>query len=314
MVILSCSKLEKNEFALWMESEDKLKVLSTTAMIDSLVKKIGGNHVSSLVLIKGDLDPHSYEMVKGDGEKIDIADIVFYNGLGLEHAPSLIYKLHNSSKAVALGDKIKDAEPDEIIYVDGQVDPHVWMDISLWQKAVPLILEQMVQGDPKNTVEYEKNAKNLLEDMQKSHAEVHEILQSIPPQKRYLVTGHDGFHYFVRAYFSESDERNKQTWFERFQAPEGLAPQAQISMIDLREVLDFVAKHKIEVLFPESNLNNDSIIKMISAGREMGLNIRLAKAALYSDALGAKGSGAEEYLDMLLHNAKTISEHLKERF
>lgn len=310
LILSSCATTDHEELSKWMQGGGKVRILSTTAMIDSLVQKIGGSHVLSITLIKGDLDPHSYEMLKGDGEKIDLADLVFYNGLGLEHAPSLSHKLHHHQKAKAVGDFIASVDDEALIRVDGQVDPHVWMDISLWKLAVPLILRELVKVDPKHQVQYEQNAQRLLDEMQSVHKQVFQLIQAIPEERRYLVTGHDGFHYFVRAYFANEDEISSKGWLDRFEAPEGLAPQSQISMLDLRKTLDFVAKHRINILFPESNLSNDSVNKMLRAGKEMGLEIRIADSVLYSDALGAENSGAETYLEMMKHNAKAIYRNL----
>src|SRR5262249_39836093 len=121
----------------WMTKNGKLKVLTTIAMIDDLVKQIGDGYVDTLVLIKGELNPHSYQLVKGDDEKLAYADIIFYNGLGLEHGPSLQHFLENSSKSVGLGNRILDNESSLILRIDGQIDPHIWTDISLWSKTLP---------------------------------------------------------------------------------------------------------------------------------------------------------------------------------
>src|ERR1700722_8944557 len=91
----------------WMDPNGKIKVLSTTAMIDDIVKQIGGERVDSITLISGLLDPHSYQLVKGDDEKLMKADIIFCNGVGLEHGPSLRNFLENSPKAICLGDKVR---------------------------------------------------------------------------------------------------------------------------------------------------------------------------------------------------------------
>src|SRR5271163_3592573 len=99
----------------WLEENDKLKVLSTTAQIDDLVTSIGGDRVDSRVLIRGDLDPHSYEMVKGDGEKLAGADLIFYNGLGLEHGANLHVYLRGSLHALAVGEKIRDTHSYQIL-------------------------------------------------------------------------------------------------------------------------------------------------------------------------------------------------------
>lgn len=99
----------------WGQPSDKLKVLSTTAQIGDLVSFLGGDRVDNAVLVRGDLDPHSYEIVKGDGEKLMRADLIFYNGLGLEHGASLSAFLRASPKALAVGEKIAEKHPDLIL-------------------------------------------------------------------------------------------------------------------------------------------------------------------------------------------------------
>src|SRR5690348_117809 len=117
----------------WFDDNHKVKVLSTLAMIDDVVGQIGGERIDHEPLIKGEIDPHSYELVKGDDEKISSADILFYNGLNLEHGASLSYKLQKHPSAVAVGDHVKVHHPELILTVAGQMDPHIWMDISTWQ-------------------------------------------------------------------------------------------------------------------------------------------------------------------------------------
>ena len=85
LLVVGCSSSpKKGELREWMEPSGKLKVLATTAFVQDLVQKVGGDHIDTLTLIKGDLDPHSYQLVKGDDEKLGFANLIFYNGLGLE--------------------------------------------------------------------------------------------------------------------------------------------------------------------------------------------------------------------------------------
>ena len=104
------------------------------------------------MLIQGDLDPHSYEMVKGDGEKLSGADLIFYNGLGLEHGASLSAILQGSPNAMAIGEKIKSICPERILMRGGAIDPHIWMDISLWQKGIDPIVEALSGADPEGAL------------------------------------------------------------------------------------------------------------------------------------------------------------------
>lgn len=296
----------------WMKPNNQLKVLSTIAMIDDLVRKVGGEHVDAAVLIKGELDPHSYQIVKGDDEKLAFADIIFFNGLGLEHGPSLqSYLLNHQKKAFGLGDRLIDEEPPLLLYFKGQSDPHIWMDVSLWARIVPYIVEVLSKKDPANAETYQKNGQELFETMMGIHHQIKDELQQIPAAKRYLVTSHDAFNYFTRAYLAEKGEEEKQ-WIERFAAPEGLAPESQISTTDIQAIIAHLSKYKIHVIFPESNVNRDSIRKIVQAGSQKGLNVHINDIPLYADAMGKKGSDADSYIKMLQHNSKVIGESLKQ--
>lgn len=308
--VFSCSK-RNNDLQMWMDAPHSIKVLTTTQMINDIVKVIGGRHVSTLALIKGELDPHSYQLVKGDDEKLAYADLIFYNGLGLEHGPSLQHHLENNAKAISLGEKILQDNPALIIYVNDKYDPHIWMDISLWAKTIPIIVKALSNKDPTHADEYQSNAKTLLADMDLAHQEVREILQKIPPEKRYLVTSHDAFNYFTRAYLATAEEIKTNEWQKRFNAPEGLAPESQLSTTDIKNIIAYADKYDIEVLFPESNVSQDSIKKIVQAGNEQGLNLKIACCPLYADAMGKPGSDGDTYLKMIKHDATIIANHLR---
>lgn len=298
------------ELESWIESNGKIRVLSTVGMIDDLVKRVGGEHVSCITLIKGNLDPHSYELVKGDGEKLEYADIIFYNGLGLEHGPSLKHSLEKSSVSVGLGDIVRKQYRDSILEVDGQVDPHIWMDISMWMRTLPIIVQKLSSHDPAHAATYRQNGQEFMKEMQKVDREVRQLLHTVPESKRYLVTSHDAFNYFTRSYLAGPEEKSYDQWKIRFQAPEGLAPDAQISTTDIQNTIDHLEKYNIGTLFPESNVSKDSIKKILDAASEKGIPVKIAETALYGDAMGEAGSTGDSYLKMIKHNALTISKYL----
>lgn len=298
----------------WMHPNGKIKVLSTIAMIDDLVRQIGGDYVDPTTLIKGELDPHSYQLVKGDDEKLAFADIIFFNGLGLEHGPSLQHYLDKSKKAVGVGNKIHGNNPELILYYNDQIDPHIWMDISLWAKTIPYIVESLSLKDPQHASLYQENAEKLLKEMQEAHKAIRIEMLEIPQQQRYLVTSHDAFNYFTRAYLAEESEIGENTWQKRFAAPEGLAPESQLSTAEIQYIIDYMHQHHIHMLFPESNVSKDSIRKIVDAGKEKGLNLKLAADFLYADAMGKPGSDGDTYLKMIKHNADTIAKYLRQNY
>lgn len=310
LIFNSCSNTSyQDEVREWMTPNGKIKVLSSIGMIQDIVKQVGGDHIDTLTLIKGDLDPHSYQLVKGDDEKLAVANIIFYNGLGLEHGPSLQHYIHREKKAIPLGNRIEEQNSDLILRADGVTDPHIWMDVSLWAHTIPIIVAELGRIDPEHKDDYLATGKKVAEKMLEEHKKIKNMMHAVPDKKRYLVTSHDAFNYFCRAYLvpKGGDDGDK-----RCVAPEGLAPESQLSTIDIQEIIDHVAKYHVKVLFPESNVSKDSIRKIVSAGREKGLELRIADAVLYADAMGPQGSDGDTYLKMVHHNAKVISENLME--
>lgn len=294
----------------WMAPNGKIKVLSTIAMIDDLVKNIGGEWVDTSTLIKKGLNPHTYQLVKGDNEKFQRADLVFYNGLGLEHGPSTISYLISHAKCIGLGDLLYKADPQLIITLNGEIDPHIWMDVSLWSKIIPLITEHLSQLDPLHAPDFQKNAQILQEKLDLLHHQIRKEMQSVPEAKRYLITSHDAFNYFARAYLAEPTEQDNETWRQRFASPEGLSPESQLGIKHIQEIINYLKQHHVRVLFTESNISRDSIKKIAEAAKTNGLQVIIAKEPLYSDDMGEPGSSADTYVKMLQYNAAKMASYL----
>jgi manganese/zinc/iron transport system substrate-binding protein len=274
-------------------------------MIDDMVGKVGGQRILHASLIQGEVDPHSYELVKGDDEKFALADVVFYNGLGLEHGASLRHQLQRHPLSVALGEKIKEGDSTAIIIRNGHPDPHIWMDVSLWANIIDHIVVALSQADPAGTAYFEENGAAAKIELMKAHEEIVEKMRSIPPEKKYLVTSHDAFNYFTRQYLGG------ENWRTRFRAPEGLAPDGQLSCSDIQGIIDHLCQYRISVVFPESNVSKDSLKKIVSACREKGVDVKIAAATLHADALGEAGSDADTYLKMMDHNVKVLLDEWK---
>lgn len=313
MVLTACSGPERSdELRRWKEDNGKVKVLATIAMIGDVVKVVGGDHVDTLTLIKGELDPHSYQLVKGDDEKFAFAQLIFFNGLGLEHGPSLQSQLYQNPRAIALGDKIRENNPTLILNYKNQLDPHIWMDISLWAQNIPLIVEALSKTDPVHAEQFQKNGERLGAELREAHKQMRTLMAEIPEDHRYLVTSHDAFNYFTRAYLATEKEALLGGWQERFAAPEGLAPESQLSATDIQEIINHLAKFRIHVVFPESNVSKDSIRKIVQAAKEKGLNVNIADTYLYADAMGKPGSDGDSYVKMIQHNGKVIAHFLSQ--
>ncbi len=299
LFILGCSQtVQTNE-----NKEGRKKILSTIAQIGDLVSEVGGDRVQSIVLVRGELNPHSYELVKGDDEKIQSADLILYNGLGLEHGASVSAMIDSHPNHFALAESIYARYPDKVLWKDSIPDPHIWMDVSLWKETVDPITAQLILIDPAGESYYLARAEVLKQKMDVADQEIYQLVQSIPENRRYLVTSHDAFHYFARRYLASVGEAD---WSKRFAAPEGLSPDGQLNPIDLQKIVDHLYVYQIEVLFPESNVSRDSIRKIADAGKKLKIDLRICRDVLYGDSL--KGS----YIEAMKHNAAVITEHLSE--
>lgn len=294
----------------WLQETEKARVLCTIGMIGDLVTEVGGDRINCITLINGQLDPHTYELVKGDDEKLLAADLIFYNGLGLEHGPSLRQYLDDCKNCTAIGNYIAENDASSVVYVGGQLDPHIWTDLSLYARGVDAMVERLSAFDPEGASYFRENGDRLQREMLERHDRMRAMLQAIPESARYLVSSHDAFNYFARAYLSEPTETTQEQWQMRVEAPEGLSPESMLSPLDIQRLIDHLKTYNITVLFPESNVSQDSIRKIVDAGRKAGLDLSVAQEHLYADAKGGPGTPGDTYLNMMEHNAMTIAHHL----
>jgi manganese/zinc/iron transport system substrate-binding protein len=312
-LLFACStKPKSDQLASWMQEDEKIKVLCTTAMIDDLVKQVGGDLVDSIILIKGEIDPHSYELVKGDAEKLTRADLIFSNGLGLEHGASIHYALSHREGVYTLGSHLFENFKERIITVDGVIDPHVWMDVGLWLEIIDPIVAALSQKDPMHAKEFEQRGLLAKEKLKILDRKVESLMEEIPSEERFLVTSHDAFNYFAKRYLATKEEKVSGLWKRRFQAPEGLSPDGQMGMHNIEEMISHLKKYNIERVFPESNVSLDSLKKIQAVAQSKGICVTFATDFLYADSMSGNGKEGVTYEEMILHNTYTIKQLKKE--
>ena len=295
----------------WMKDNEKIKVLSTTCMIHDIVRMVGKDKIDALPLITGDIDPHNYELVKGDSEKLSRAAIIFSNGLGLEHGASLRYSLEHHPNTIYLGDLVFKKKKNEFLISDGQIDPHIWLDILLWAEIVDPIVANLSRIAPQWESEFIENGAKVKQSLILAHEKLFQRLQKIPPENRFLVTSHDAFNYFAKRYLAEPHEIQNQLWKKRFAAPEGLAPDGQLSVLDIQKIVEHLTFYQIEMLFPESNVSRDSLRKISSVCQKKGIHVKVVKIPIYGDTMGSASSEANTYIKMMEYNGKVISNNLE---
>ena len=258
-------------------------------MITNTVKNITGDLIAVQGLMGPGVDPHLYRARQSDVQRLAHADIIFYNGLHLEGKMALIFE---KLQAVALGDALSSDELRPSEFKD-LPDPHIWFDVSLWMKTVPLIRDALVKLDPKNANAYKENATTYLKQLHDLDAYVKNQIKNIPPSQRILVTAHDAFGYFGKAY--------------EFQVVglQGISTDSEPGAKDIHNLAQFIAAKKIKSIFTESSIPQRNIQAVQNAVRALGWEVAIGEE-LYSDALGNPESEAGSYVGMIKYNVDTI--------
>jgi manganese/zinc/iron transport system substrate-binding protein len=240
------------------------------------------------------VDPHLYKASEGDVSRMAAADIIFYGGLHLEGAMAEVLEhMNRETKTVAVTKDIDEAlllSPKEF---QGAHDPHVWFDVSLWMQATRTIAEALTQADPRGRELFEKNLAGLMQEMEQLHQYVKDQAARVPPPQRVLITAHDAFNYFGRAYGFE------------VRGLQGISTAAEAGTGDIQAMAEFIVERKIRALFIESSVAPRTIEAVRAAVKDRGFEVKIG-GELFSDAMGTTGTAEGTYAGMVRHNIDTI--------
>jgi manganese/zinc/iron transport system substrate-binding protein len=279
-----------------LSAQAQLKIVTTTGMIADLTQHIGGRHVKVTALMGTGVDPHLYKATQGDLRRLVRADIILYNGLHLEGKLQEIFeKMARKKPVFAISSLISS---DELIYHDNNPDPHIWFDIALWQKAAERVLEILITQDSNNQKEYQRNAQAYLTQLQQLHQWVLKEIQTIPKSRRILITAHDAFGYFGKAYGIQ------------VKGLQGVSTASEFGLQDIRHLKQIIVKNQIKAVFVESSVS-PRFIEALVKGVEAEGHPLVIGGELYSDAMGLKNSPTGHYIGMVTHNVNTIVSALK---
>ncbi len=292
LVLTGCNNINQNT----EEYSDKYKVVATTTMIADLVNTIGGEHVKVQGLMGPGIDPHLYKASAGDVTKMQNANIIFYNGIHLEgKMGDLLQDLEKTNiKTVAV---TKDIDISDLIQsedFEGNYDPHIWFDVSLWMKAVETVKESLIELDNEHKDYYEENASNYIERLKDLNQYVVDKIEEIPEESRILVTAHDAFSYFGRAYKFE------------VKGLQGISTASEAGTSNVKELADFIVEKKIPAIFIESSVPRKNIEALQEAVKARGFNVEIG-GELFSDSLGEPDTDAGTYEGTIKHNIDTIA-------
>jgi len=273
--------------------QNKPKVVSTSTMITDWTQQVGGDEIQLKGILKPGADPHVYEPVPADSQALEEADLIVYNGYNLE--PGLI-KLMNSSgvkaKKFAVGEVVK---PLDFEYKGKRVpDPHVWGDAKNAIAMVNAIRDRLIELSPEDRQKFTENAARLTDELKRVDTWITKEIQTIPENQRKLVTTHDAFQYYSRAY-----------GIPVAGTLIGISTEEQPSAQTVKTLSDSVKKAGVRSIFAETTIN-PALIKTVA--EEAG--VKIAPRQLYSDSIGAPDSEGDTYVKMLVANTRTIVEAL----
>jgi manganese/zinc/iron transport system substrate-binding protein len=274
-----------------------LRITATTGMIADLVKNIGGEHVDVTSLMGPGVDPHLYKATQSDIGKLGSADMIFYNGLHLEgKMGEVLEKLGKNKPVVAVAEKIS---PEKLLRADGDnPDPHIWFDVSLWMLAADAVRDELIKKDAQNKAVYEKNHSEYSKELQALHEDAKNQLATVPKTRRVLITAHDAFGYFGRAYDVE------------VVGLQGISTASEYGLKDVQRLVNLISQRKIKAVFVESSIPRRPIEAVVQGCKAKGHDVKIG-GTLYSDAMGAAETEQGTYIGMVRHNVQTIVEHLK---
>jgi manganese/zinc/iron transport system substrate-binding protein len=280
-------------------SERPIRIVTTIGMITDIVRNVGGERVQVIALMGAGVDPHLYKASEGDVMRLADADLVFYNGLHLEAGMSKVFeRMQSQIRTIAVTDGIDRARllaPPEF---EGAYDPHVWFDVTFWMSAVERVRDTLVEVDPGSAAVYQANATRYLHELEDLNEYVKSSATSVPPEQRVLITAHDAFNYFGRAYGFE------------VRGLQGISTASEAGTADVQGLADFIAERKIRAVFVESSVPQRTIEAVQEAVRARGFEVTIG-GQLFSDAMGNSGTPEGTYIGMVRHNIDTIVHALK---
>ncbi len=286
----------------YTESEDnsKINIVTTTTMLDDLASVIGGDLVNSTSLMGAGIDPHLYQASAGDVHKMSEADIVIYNGLDLEGKMGDVFAtLTEQDKNVI---SVEEAVDKTMLIQDpsnpSTYDPHVWYDVRLWKIVAENTANKLAEYDSKNAEIYMQNLEDYLAELDSLEEYISDKIDLIPTEMRTLITAHDAFGYFGRAY-----------QFEVY-GIQGFNTDTEAGTADMSILADYIIENEVKAIFVESSVPTKGIEALRDAVSAGGFAVEIG-GNLYSDALGDKASGHDTYIKTYTSNIDTIVDALK---
>lgn len=281
------------------KGEYPYRLVTTCGMVTDIVTQVAGSHAKVHGIMGEGVDPHLFKPTRDHIKDLMHADVIVYSGLMLEgRMGDTFAKIGRSGKPVfAVTEGIDESYLREPPEMEGHVDPHVWMDVSAWSACVEFAAKALSEFDPKHADDYKKNAEAYRAELKELDAYVRKSIATIPEQQRVLVTAHDAFGYFSRAYKIP------------VLSAQGVSTESEAGVHDVNKLVDELVTRKVPAVFFESSVSPKNIQAVIEGAGRKGHTVRIG-GELFSDAMGKGGTYEGTYIGMLDHNATTITRAL----
>lgn len=279
--------------------DGRIDVVATVGMLADAASHVGGDLVDVKALMGPGVDPHLYNASAGDVAKMADADVVFYVGLHLEGKMIEAFEALGD-RAVSVADGVDETmliSSDPEVF-GGNYDPHIWFDVEIWRSILPVIVEKLSVVDPTNADVYQANANVYMKELEDLNLWVLSSVSKLPAEKRVLVTAHDAFGYFGKAYGFD------------VMGLQGISTVSDFGVKDLEKVVDFIVEKEIKAIFVESSISPKSIEALREGVISKGWNVEIG-GELFSDAMGDYGTLEGTYVGMVKHNVNIIVNSLK---
>jgi manganese/zinc/iron transport system substrate-binding protein len=280
-------------------SEGPLRVVATTSIVGDLVRSIGGDAVELETLMGAGVDPHLYKPSAGDVRSMASAEFLVYNGLHLEGKMTEVLAEMGSRgvETLAVAECIPEDRLLGIAGYDNLHDPHVWFDVGLWEIAAACLRDALMRIDPEHADGYQERGDVLITEFAALDEWVREQVALVPEERRVLVTAHDAFSYFGRAFGIE------------VRGLLGVSTASEAGTADVQALAAFIADRGLPAVFIESSVPPRFVEALTEAVNARGGDVRIG-GSLYSDALGSPGGPAETYVGTVRANVVTIVDAL----
>ncbi len=279
-------------------SDTPVDIVATTGMIGDIVSNVVGERGAVFVLMDDEIDPHLFRPTRSDIARMQRADIIFYNGLNLEgQMADTLVQLARGRPVYAVTELFDEATLLEDQEDEEYVDPHLWMDVSLWMQSVEKVTSALTEFDPDSGDYYRDNADVYLHELAELHAYAQEVISSIPSGRRFLVTAHDAFQYLGRAYGLE------------VVGVQGISTESEAGLEDINSLVNFIVQNQITAVFAETTVADRALMAVIEGAAAQGHEVVIG-GELFSDAMGPAGSWEGTYTGMIDHNVTTIARTL----